>query len=129
MRRGWEAVGLMAFINILLAITVNSVKAGMWGPSWVSPVLYVCAAFACLTVLVWPDFSVTRAGSGAVVSAAFAWRAVSAAVFNTFGPGGRPWYAVVLYIGFAVYVSLTWHRVLPAPAAVRSRLRGLAGDG
>lgn len=129
MRRGWEGVGLMAFICMLLAVTVDSVQVQLWGPSWLSPVLFGWAAASCVLVLAWPDNALTRAGSGVQVSAAFSWRGVSAFVDDLFYHGSRPLFAVVLYVGFAAYISLTWHRVLPAPGSVRSRLRDLTGDG
>lgn len=129
MRRGWEAVGLMAFVCMLLAVTVDSIQVALWGPSWLSPLLFGFASSSCVLVLAWPDRPITRAGSGVLVSAAFTWRGVSAFVDDVFYEGHRPIFAVVLYVGFAAYISLTWHRVLPAPGSVRSRLRNLTGDG
>lgn len=119
----------MAFVCLLLAITVDSVQVSLWGPSWLSPVLFSAAAVACVLVLAWPDSSLTRAGSGVLVSAAFTWRGIAALVDDLVYGGQRPLFAVVLYGGFAAYISLTWHRVLPAPGPVRSRLRDLTGDG
>lgn len=118
----------MAFICMLLAITVDTVKVDLWGPSGLSPFLFGAAACTCVLVLAWPDSPLTRAGSGVLVSAAFSWRGIAALVDHVAYNGRRPWFAVVLYIGFAAYISLTWHRVLPAPGAVRSRLRTLTGD-
>lgn len=128
MRRGWEPVGVMALTCLLLGLTDPSVQIVLFGPRWVQPILFVVAAVGCVTVLVWPDSPLTRAGSGVLVSGAFAWRAVAALVADLFLDGTRPLFAVVLYVGFSVYISLTWHRVLPAPGPVRARIREWTGE-
>lgn len=128
MRRGWEAVGVMGLTCLLLAVAEPSVRVELYGPSWAFTGLFLGAALTCGAVLVFPDRSLTRAGSGLLVSAAFAWRAVSAVVTDLFYGGDRPLYAVILYIGFAAYISLTWHRVLPAPEPVRRRIREWADE-
>lgn len=116
MRRGWEAVALMGLTCALLAVTEPGV-VDIYGPDWLQPALLLAAALACVTVIVWPDNEITRAGSGLVVSAAFAWRAFAAVLSS------RPLFAVILYAGFSLYITLTWHRVLPAPSSVRERVQ------
>lgn len=128
MRRGWEAVGAIGLTCLLLGVTEPSVNIELFGPRYIQPALFVLAAVACVSVLAWPDSVITRVGSGALVSAAFAWRAVAALVVDLFLGGGRPLFAVFLYIGFSLYISLTWHRVLPAPSPVRARVREWTGE-
>lgn len=128
MRRGWEAVGAMGLMCLLLGITEPSVNVELFGPRWVQPALFVAAALMCVAVLVWPDSRATRVASGAIVSAAFAWRAVAALAANVFHNGDRPLFAVFLYVGFSLYISLTWHRVLPPPSPVRDRIREWTGE-
>lgn len=129
MRRGGEAVGFMALTCLLLGITEPSVSnVDLFGPRWLQSVLFVTAALSCVTVLVWPDRTITRVGSGFFVSAAFAWRAMAAVVVDLFLGGRRPLYAVVLYVMFAGYISLTWHRVLPQPSPVRDRIKEWTGE-
>lgn len=128
MRRGWEAVGWIGLACLMLATTEPSVRKGLYGPDWLSPVLFAIAGFFCFVVLVFPDSSLARAVSGLCVSAAFAWRAVSTFVADVFYHGDRPIFAVVLYLAVAGYISLTWHRIIPAPEPVRRRIREFSGD-
>lgn len=126
-RRGLEAVAVMLFTCLLCGLTVTSV-ASVFGPAELSALLFLGGAVGCAFVLVWPDNPSTRAGSGVLVVTAFAWRAVAAVIGDLFYEGNRAVFAVILYTGIAVFLTLTWHRVLPTRRTTRARIEGF-GSG
>lgn len=96
----------------------------IFGPVWVSQLLFATASLSCAAVLHWPRAEAFRVLSGAAVGLAFGWRATS--VLISWLTGAVPsLYGVALYVGLANVYIIGWADMLPMRPQFQERVARL----